>query len=987
MMQSLNFDRLVLCFTNAGYGDFEAQRHWMEIAFNLPLAFWYTYGTYPSSSSPSSSSPSVSVSSSSRTSKWSRGGGESSETPEVRTRFGESGRPHGTAAGLSTHRALWWPLDYPPLSAFLARFLSPLAFLVHPPAVTWWTWRRHAAALRSQSEKRANGTTTGEAGGKPAKDGEGEGAGEADAPDGEDTKARSENEGEGGEGAGEEGEEADGDAREDAEGKEAGSEEEEEGKEEVGGERGRTAKKTREAKKRGTAKEQRERQSDRTDASSTRDEASPFPQFRGIEESLFRVFMRWTVIVSNFLVFGLASLFFFFSSSETEKKEDEQEPGEGRLRDARERDEEEDEPEEEENGGDSDGRICGCAEKSTLALLLFLLSPPLLLIDDGHFQYNGVALGLTVAATAFLFRRQDFLCAFCFTLALLFKQTSLYFAPAFFAVLLSRATQRIHFRGSLQAPRTSRLPLSDCFWRLFPLGLVVLSTCFFMLLPFLLHPPRALTLQQQQSDSLTVPPSAFFQEANAAEAPGSEASGRSLPLAAALTLWRRVFPFHRGLFEDYVSNFWVAVAPVLRLRGDALLSGRYLLLLSFALTLAALLPACVGVYVHPTRDRFLAALFASSSAFFLFSFHVHEKAILLPATAALLLLPRSPDFGCTYSLMATFSLLHLMQKDALVFPATLLLLAFFYLSSLLAPHLRRPACGVKFQNSSFLSPFSQAVFFLSTKLSRDKISPSPLSAPHYPLPDSSASSTFSSSSSSPRSLLQQADTFSLSRFLYDVCPALLHLPVFPLRRVYIHLRIALRTMRASLFPSSFVAAVSPATSPAQLRNSARSHDPSALPRKRQELEALRASEAAAYVHVAGAVTRRGAERSFCGLDAGRCMARRTSPFSGLFLLFLSPSGWLVAAAVLASFQLFARPPARFPFLFVYLNCVLHFVFFFASLVYVTFCVFAAQPKRGDESLLEATREEIYQEDIPFPLSENPDQGTPEVACALELDTS
>ncbi|EPR62574.1 ALG6, ALG8 glycosyltransferase family protein [Toxoplasma gondii GT1] len=993
-----------------GYGDFEAQRHWMEIAFNLPLAFWYTYGTYLSSSS----SPSSSLSSSSAASTGRRGGGELSESPEVKTRFREAGKRQGIAAGLPTRRTLWWPLDYPPLSAFLARLLAPLAFLVHPPAVTWWTWRRHAA-LSVESEKREKGTA-GKGGGEPANDGEGcEGAGEEEAPDGEETKARSENEGE---------EDADGDAREDAEGKEEGLEEEEEATEDVRQERGRTTKKTREAKKRGTTEEQRERQRDRTDASSTRDEASPFPQFRGIEESLFRVFMRWTVIVSNFLVFALASLFFFLSSSETEKKEDEQEQGEGTPRYRRERDEE-DEPEEEENGGDRDVRIGGCAEKvgvaawfssrfptfsmgnfffsslahdrsprcpcasretqSTLALLLFLLSPPLLLIDDGHFQYNGVALGLTVAATAFLFRQQDFLCAFCFTLALLFKQTSLYFAPAFFAVLLSRATQRIHFRGALQAPRTSRLPLSDCLSRLFPLGLVVLSTCFFSLLPFVLHPPRVLTLQQQQSDSLAVPPSAFFQEANAAESLDSGGSGQSLPLAAALTLWQRVFPFHRGLFEDYVSNFWVAVTPVLRLRGDALLSGRSLLLLSLALTLAALLPACVGVYVHPTRDRFLAALFASASAFFLFSFHVHEKAILLPATAALLLLPRNPDFGCTYSLMATFSLLHLMQKDVLVFPATLLLLAFFYLSSLLTPHLRRPACRFKFQNSSVSSPFSQAVFFFSTKLSRGKFSPSPLSAPHYPLPVSSASSTVSSSSS-PRSLLQQADAFSLSRFLSDVCPALLQLPVFPLRRVYIHLRFAFRSMCASLFPSSFVASVSPATRPSQLRTSAPSYVPSALSRKREELEALRASEAAAYVHVAGVLTRSGAERSFRGLDAGRCMPRRTSPLSGLSLLFLSPSGWLVAAAVLASFQLFARPPARFPFLFVYLNCVLHFVFFFASLVYVTLCSFAAQPKRGDESLLEATREDIYQEDFPFPLSENPDQGPSEVDCSRELHT-
>lgn len=48
------------------------------------------------------------------------------------------------------------------------------------------------------------------------------------------------------------------------------------------------------------------------------------------------------------------------------------------------------------------------------------------------------------------------------------------------------------------------------------------------------------------------------------------------------------------------------------------------------------------------------------------------------------------NFGCMYTLMATFSLLHLMQKDRTVFPWSLLIVLYFSLFSLLSPHFRLP---------------------------------------------------------------------------------------------------------------------------------------------------------------------------------------------------------------------------------------------------------------------------------------------------------
>nr|CEL66753.1 TPA: ALG6, ALG8 glycosyltransferase family domain-containing protein, putative [Neospora caninum Liverpool] len=927
-----------------GYGDFEAQRHWMEIAFNLPIAFWYTYGTYTISpqTSPSSSSAD-SFSSDSLRASLPVAGRRSRGVSELPLQLHEDRREKGEALHMHARtQRLWWPLDYPPLSAFFAGFLAPFAFLVHPPSMSFWTWRRHARLHmpRGDTERK--------------EDREGKEEGDTDAGDQE------EHEHETGVGGREE--------REARRGEEEGGEwrlaPRGDRREGGGGnhvERKPTNKSGQEERNRHRGAEaERDRQRRKEGSSATREEDdSALPQFRGIEEDLLRVFMRWTVVIFDFLVFGFASLYFCTLSSPAPER---------RHEDTEEEDEEEDGRDSVRIRGCGDassacspsvstsrsaafslwsfclGRFtrspCACASPETqafLALLLLLLSPPLLLVDDGHYQYNGVALGFVVAAAALLLRRKDLLCAVCFTLALLFKQTTLYFAPAFFAVLLSRATQRVHFQGCLQEPRTYRLSLLTCVRRVLCLGAVVLLTAFMLLFPFFLHPPRPLSLSQQQATSQDVLPSFLLPER-----PQGETRDAHTSLLAALgTLYRRIFPFHRGVFEDYVANFWVSAAPILRLRAaasSALLSEGALLILSLCLTLAGFLPACVGVYIHPTRERFLAALFCSSSSFFLFSFHVHEKAILLPATAALLMLPQMPDFGCMYSLMATFSLFHLMEKDALVFPAVLLLLAFFFLSSLLVPHLRPPAPPFDLR-VSLSSLCSQRAVFLSTQISGgNKVFPSSLSAPRSP---------FSASAYSGSRFSRHRDFSAPSRLLSEVVPALLQLPGFPMRRVYIHLRFAVATMRASLFPASLV--VSPAASASsrseardsRLRSSATQILASLLSRKRAELDSLRAQEAAVYIHLAEVLNCSGMDlvggtaEEKEGVSAGlarRCrMHSRSAWLSRLFLL-LSPAGGLVAAAVLAILQLFARPPARFPYLFVYLNCVLHFVFFFFSLV-------------------------------------------------------
>jgi hypothetical protein len=68
----------------------------------------------------------------------------------------------------------------------------------------------------------------------------------------------------------------------------------------------------------------------------------------------------------------------------------------------------------------------------------------------------------------------------------------------------------------------------------------------------------------------------------------------------------------------------------------------------------------------------LLALFAVSSAFFLLSYQVHEKSVLLPLMPMALLVRRWPAVATWYSAVAVWSMWPLLAKDGLLLPAVLL---------------------------------------------------------------------------------------------------------------------------------------------------------------------------------------------------------------------------------------------------------------------------------------------------------------------------
>ncbi|CAG8524208.1 3722_t:CDS:2 [Acaulospora colombiana] len=106
----------------------------------------------------------------------------------------------------------------------------------------------------------------------------------------------------------------------------------------------------------------------------------------------------------------------------------------------------------------------------------------------------------------------------------------------------------------------------------------------------------------------------------------------------------RMFPLQRGLYEDKVSNIWCAVNVVIKLRETFEIQS--LTWISLVTTLLAVLPSCLHLGSSSNKRGLIYGLANSSLAFFMFSFQVHEKSILLPALPITLLILNEPFWGC-----------------------------------------------------------------------------------------------------------------------------------------------------------------------------------------------------------------------------------------------------------------------------------------------------------------------------------------------------
>uniref|UniRef100_U3J5H8 Alpha-1,3-glucosyltransferase n=1 Tax=Anas platyrhynchos platyrhynchos TaxID=8840 RepID=U3J5H8_ANAPP len=137
---------------------------------------------------------------------------------------------------------------------------------------------------------------------------------------------------------------------------------------------------------------------------------------------------------------------------------------------------------------------------------------------------------------------------------------------------------------------------------------------------------------------------------------------------------RRLFPIDRGLFEDKVANIWCSLSVLIKIKN--VVSPQTQLKLSFAVTFLSLLPTCIKLTVQPSLRGFKLALVSCALSFFLFSFQVHEKSILLVSVPVCLILNEIPFMATWFLLVSTFSMLPLLLKDGLMLAYTVTMLAF-----------------------------------------------------------------------------------------------------------------------------------------------------------------------------------------------------------------------------------------------------------------------------------------------------------------------
>lgn len=256
-------------------------------------------------------------------------------------------------------------------------------------------------------------------------------------------------------------------------------------------------------------------------------------------------------------------------------------------------------------------------------------------------------LGLTLLAVNAFAAGYDLLGAIFFVLSLGFKQMALYYAPAIGSYLIGKCI----YLGPVQGTRL--------FLRL---ALTTTLAFVIMFAPFL--PPFS-------------------------------------PLSTITAPITRIFPFGRGLFEDKVANFWCFTNVLVKWKrtfagreGFLIKASTGLTALGFSPAVAALIFGGYKTRLQKDAKNYLVnvspsmasaapssptpilpllpyALLTCSMSFFLFSFQVHEKTILVPLLPLTLLLsgaaPTEDAFlwGALGNNIGVFSMWPLLKKDGL----------------------------------------------------------------------------------------------------------------------------------------------------------------------------------------------------------------------------------------------------------------------------------------------------------------------------------
>jgi alpha-1,3-glucosyltransferase len=347
---------------------------------------------------------------------------------------------------------------------------------------------------------------------------------------------------------------------------------------------------------------------------------------RGLDDPSLKIYMRATVFVSEYLVYVPALVIFLRRFSRLEAVN---------------------------------------IWESSIALVAILMQPGTILIDHGHFQYNTVMLGFAVATLSSMVAGRPLWGCVFFVGALGFKQMALFYAPAIFAYLL----------GICLFPRINIV-------RFFAIALTTVAAFAVLFLPLLL----GVAYDQYTGfnhASLEFPPllnaswAKTLLDENAWHFPYVLELGQSI---------HRIFPFSRGLFEDKVANIWCTIHTFHKLHRYPIESLQRLALLA---TSAAIVPPCLIIFLKPKKQLLPLAFAAVSWGFFLCSYQVHEKNVLLPLMPMTLLLsgkegllPSTRAWVGLANMLGVWTMFPLLKRDELGVPYFVISLLWAYLLGL-----------------------------------------------------------------------------------------------------------------------------------------------------------------------------------------------------------------------------------------------------------------------------------------------------------------
>ena len=227
--------------------------------------------------------------------------------------------------------------------------------------------------------------------------------------------------------------------------------------------------------------------------------------------------------------------------------------------------------------------------------------------------------GLALWGAYFMMNSQLDLAVVAMVLALNFKQMALYFALPFAFFALAKIWNR---KQKTSLPAKLLYTGSQIVW----LGIVfVMATCIVWL-------PWVMQTIKEPGGAYGVP-----------------------------TILQRIFPVKRGLFQAHLASFWSVASNFYDVNNK--LTQPQQIGAALILTVAASLPSCVALLRQPNNRNFILSLFSVSLAFYLFSFHVHEKQILCPTLFFGLAFPSIQSLFTPFILTAMFNLLELVQRE------------------------------------------------------------------------------------------------------------------------------------------------------------------------------------------------------------------------------------------------------------------------------------------------------------------------------------